>query len=550
MRRRAIQTLMRINSIYATPPANLIKAREKQKKHPEKPINIGRKAMINSIFMTVLYGALFGFTAWVSPMTKYPTIFTMGVGIFLVITLCQGFLTFFSVFYESKDLGAYLPLPFKQSEVLTAKTLISLSTLGFSILPIFCYFIALGLQSPVSNYLAIPMAVFAALLLLLTTILWIIIAVHFITQTSFFKKHQKISSNILTTITLVVMVVALVAGNLMQNGVDGKTGKEAFRGFSFLPIDVFAKWLLDPSNLVGLLGVFFWLLLCLVSILLLRMKVLPTFYSNLQVVEDLGRAKEEVTETKLLKVKSYKRISDFVLHYHKRLLSDGTILSQTVLMATMLPFLFLFGIVIQLLRERETVHQLLSQQLAFLSPVALTGAALAFLMVHEASLIGISISLERENYSFLRTLPFDMRDYLRSKFYLVLAIQSSLPLLTLLILGVILRIPFPFILLCQLFWLLTAYSLAVKAYIWDMKNLTVDWTNLVEVLNRSMKGKKTFFLYISYFFLLAIPMIAVFLAHLFPILAYILLGLVSLSLCVWAYLSYRKFQNFLEEYGD
>ena len=551
MRWKAVNELVRINLIYSTPPTNLSKMREKQKKHPEKPIRLGRQVFLTHLFVTLLYTLFFGFGAWNSNIVEHPSIFTMMVTTFLIVTLSQGFLSFYNIFYESKDISSYLPLPFRASEVMVSKTLSSLLTIVFALLPIVCYFLTLALKGPTPVLLSLPLSILTFLVMVTSSILWIVIGVHYITGTSVFRRHKNVASNALMGLSFLIMILALMIGNVVNtNGQEASHGLSQPISFVFPPIDCLAQFILDPGKGSAQIGVILWGFSLLLGFYLLIKKVVPSFLESIQ---ELGEVKEGVISTEkqvLAKKGDIDSFRKFVWSYHKRLFSDGTVLSQTILMNTIMPFLILAGAGIQLYRMRDKMAPAFSENPALLSPIAFMGVSLAIFMISTASLPGISISLERENFDYLKTLPFNMREYLKGKFWMALLVQSILPLLLIAGCGFLLHFPIHSILTCQLIWLLTAYPLAVYAFIWDKKHLVTNWSNLTELMGRQSSLKRNLIAYLLFFLTIIIPVLVTLLAIFKPILAYLLLGFLLIGLAGMILFAYIKLQHFLEEFDE
>ncbi|MDK7308767.1 hypothetical protein QP483_09990, partial [Streptococcus oralis] len=67
------------------------------------------------------------------------------------------------------------------------------------------------------------------------------------------------------------------------------------------------------------------------------------------------------------------------------------------------------------MQYREMISPYLTTRFAF--PLMLIATFVASLNTGGANLTGIGISLERENYDYLKILPFDMARYLKLKFW-------------------------------------------------------------------------------------------------------------------------------------
>ena len=116
---------------------------------------------------------------------------------------------------------------------------------------------------------------------------------------------------------------------------------------------------------------------------------------------------------------------------------------------------------------------------------------IAFFNTGGNNLLAVGISLERENYYYLKVLPFDMHQFLERKFWILFVIQSALPVLLLTIIFTVLRFPIYMILGIILYWGIISLGLSRWGYAKDLKLFTPSWTNVIELLNRSRSGVKS-----------------------------------------------------------
>ena len=156
MRFKALKSLIRTNIIYTTPPSSLTRFRQKQAKKPDKKINVSRQLIMTHLFTSLLYLLIFGVMSAFYPLVDHPGIFTNMVSIFSLMVLSQGFLSFYNVFYESKDLQSYRPYAFSEAEIMIGKSISVVLTVLLGALPILAYFVNLQIQSGNPIWLAIP----------------------------------------------------------------------------------------------------------------------------------------------------------------------------------------------------------------------------------------------------------------------------------------------------------------------------------------------------------------------------------------------------------
>ena len=114
MRLKIIQQLVNVNIIYASQPAQIAKLRAKQAKTGRQTQccpQIGAQLSRFRFFYFVLFGLLFSIYDFVNQ----PAFFVNMVALFSLMTISQGFMSFYNVFYESKDLQFYRPYAFSDA---------------------------------------------------------------------------------------------------------------------------------------------------------------------------------------------------------------------------------------------------------------------------------------------------------------------------------------------------------------------------------------------------------------------------------------------------
>ena len=114
----------------------------------------------------------------------------------------------------------------------------------------------------------------------------------------------------------------------------------------------------------------------------------------------------------------------------------------------------------------------------------LAGIALAVMMVNPTSFISTLISLDQQNFLFVRSLPLSMKKYLQAKFRFGLMLQMVLTGGIALLAILLFKMP---ILLATTFFLgtlLGCYLLCLKYFARDYRLLLLDWTNVSQLFTR------------------------------------------------------------------
>lgn len=124
-------------------------------------------------------------------------------------------------------------------------------------------------------------------------------------------------------------------------------------------------------------------------------------------------------------------------------------------------------------------------------PFAMLITFIAFFNTGGNNLLAVGISLERENYYYLKVLPFDMHQFLERKFWILFAIQSAIPVILMTVICTVLRLPIYMTLGIILSWGIISLGLSRWGYARDLKLFTPTWTNVIELLNRMRSGVKS-----------------------------------------------------------
>ncbi len=163
MRIKAIKKLVDINILYAIQPSQLQQYRKIQAKNPERKVNVSLKAIRMYLILGLVYLFLFGLMGSLNQLVGNPGLFANLVSAFALFSMSQGFLVFYNVFYESKDLQSYRPYAFSEAEIIIGKSISVILTLLIAILPMFSYFLVLAFQGG-NPFLGLPLALLAILI--------------------------------------------------------------------------------------------------------------------------------------------------------------------------------------------------------------------------------------------------------------------------------------------------------------------------------------------------------------------------------------------------
>ena len=522
MRLKVIKKLVDINILYSSQEANLANLRKKQAKNPGKKVNVSARVLSSYIFSSLLMLFMFINIAFRFPFEEMPSFFSSMVAILLVLAFSTSFTAFYNVFYESKDLASYRPYAFKESEIIIAKGLSVLLPALAGIVPILAYFLVLYIRLAPSLWLGLPLMLLSLALLFVSVTLVMVVAVHFLAQTRVFRKYQSIFSNVMIGIGVLIPLIFVL---FLQSTFGSIVDKVRDIPFLLYPLHIFYKIAVAPFSTEAILGLLAWIALTVFLLYLTKKKVLPHFYDVIllnseEKVKKERRSKERISTT------NKKGFFRMVLRYHLTLLGQGTGVITVLFTSAFLPYLMMIGLISKI-RDSQIVPDI---HPPYWLPLFFVGVFIAVVNNNITSLHSIALSLERENVDFLKSLPFDFARYVKVKFWIIFAVQSFLPVLTLLGLSLYLGLPILSMIYLLVVWILTSVILSCHNYFKDVKNLSTNWSNITDLVNRSNRIVAIVLIFIYSAILMALVIGSLFLVRsLSPILA-ISLGVGALIL--------------------
>lgn len=534
MRLKVIKKLVDINILYSSQEANLANLRKKQAKNPEKKVNVSARVLSSYIFSSLLMLLMFINIAFRFPFEEIPSFFSTMVAILLVLAFSTSFTAFYNVFYESKDLVSYRPYAFKESEIIIAKGLSVLLPALPGIVPILAYFLVLYIRLAPSLWLGLPLMLLSLALLFVSVTLVMVVAVHFLAQTTVFRKYQSIFSNVMIGIGVLIPLIFVL---FLQSTFGSIVDKVRDIPFLLYPLHIFYKIAVEPFSTEAILGLLAWIALTVFLLYLTKKKVFPHFYDVIllnseEKVKKERRSKERISTT------NKKGFFRMVLRYHLTLLGQGTGVITVLFTSAFLPYLMMIGLISKI-RDSQIVPDI---HPPYWLPLFFIALFIAVVNNNITSLHSIALSLERENVDFLKSLPFDFARYVKVKFWIIFAVQSFLPVLILLGLSLYLGLPILSMIYLLVVWTLASVILSCYNYFKDVKNLSTNWSSITDLVNRSNRIVAIVLLFIYIAILMALVIGSLFLVRsLSPILA-ISLGvgalILLLGLAIFGYYYY------------
>ena len=485
MRFNRILTLVKTNLIFATQPAQLQNYRKKQAKNPSKPVNVAMKTLMQQLLFAVMFGALFGIPGAISGRSYPPLQFASTVFLFLMILISQALPAIYNVFYESKDFESYLPYAFTELEVILGKSLsIVVATLqGF--LPIVMLF-GIHVYFSGGNFLfTIPIALIGALVLSAIVYVLMFLLCFFLAKIPLFRKYQSVIANVLIfgiSLGAIIGYQMILSKSVVNTFITGEMP------IFLQPVLAFYNAILNPFDMSVYPMIGFVILVFVAILLLVKFIVLPNFY---EAVSQTSSSKVKVERVKEMELDGNKLSTKFMIRYTLRQLMEGSVLTQTIIAAGILPYLLLLPTVLNFSGGPTGFSFMNFLNLNTFLPFAMLITFIAFFNTGGNNLLAVGISLERENYYYLKVLPFDMHQFLERKFWILFAIQSAIPVILMTVICTVLHLPIYMTLGIILSWGIISLGLSRWGYARDLKLFTPTWTNVIELLNRMRSGFKS-----------------------------------------------------------
>lgn len=522
MRLKVIKKLVDINILYSSQEANLANLRKKQAKNPGKKVNVSARVLSSYIFSSLLMLFMFINIAFRFPFEEMPSFFSSMVAILLVLAFSTSFTAFYNVFYESKDLVSYRSYAFKESEIIIAKGLSVLLPALPGIVPILAYFLVLYIRLAPSLWLGLPLMLLSLTLLFVSVTLVMVVAVHFLAQTRVFRKYQSIFANVMIGIGVLIPLIFVL---FLQSTFGSIVDKVRDIPFLLYPLHIFYKIAVEPFSTEAILGLLAWIALTVFLLYLTKKKVLPHFYDVI-LLNSEEKVKKERRNKERISTTNQKGFFRMVLRYHLTLLGQGTGVITVLFTSAFLPYLMMIGLISKI-RDSQIVPDI---HPPYWLPLFFIALFIAVVNNNITSLHSIALSLERENVDFLKSLPFDFARYVKVKFWIIYAVQSFLPVLTLLGLSLYLGLPIISMIYLIVAWILASVILSCHHYFKDVKNLSTNWSSITDLVNRSNGIVAIVLLFIYSAILMALVIGSIFLVQSLSTILAISLGVGALIL--------------------
>lgn len=467
MNKKKLGALLRTALLYTNPQYT-----DQSRRKGKSGKKLIQAIILQYVLLAVIFTGIYGAILFVIDFSEMPGYFTLYIGLFGLLALSQGISVIYNVFFESKDLGAYLPLPFRQSEIFLSKILAVTLTVVPYVLPLFVLFSLAAWQAGNAMVLAIMLG-FIAFFLVLGILLCICsLIVLALTRTKVFQKHKKLMTTGLMFFSTILAVVGVLFMQLSDTGDQTEMGLEVLDRTVITPLVPIHWAVTQPFSGIGLVG---WLaLIGLFALLALSIKVffLPRLYEQLMTVS--------TTETFKKRTRKVGQTTQQLLRsYNWQLIKEPNIAMQVLSSSIVLPIIMLmsFGSIISQFAGGGLANRLIGVVFA-------TGIFMAYMSCNQTSFVANLISLDRENYDFIRTLPFSKKAYLKEKFLIGFFIQAIITGGMVLVAAIFLKLSIWLTIAGLLGAVLGSFVMSTIYFARDYRLLMTDWTSVTQLFQR------------------------------------------------------------------
>ena len=429
MRWNIIKNLFFTNLMYVN-PMQTAKYRKKYKGTADIRKKIFNNLLLLNILNIVVFYILFGNSMFSSvlagPSYKYILLFLI---IMTALTLST---TFLNMFYESKDTHSLLPLPISEKELFIGKFLVLLFQLS-------------GLFIPV-------------------------IVINFIIAINFEKNKNKINGIIIIFGLLLGAGYVILSKELVSN--DLMLLQTKYRGDFFFDI-------LTKESYLNLLIL---IIITIVIAILVNTLVAKKYLNDIHRIAGVHKTtlsskqkehKERSSKNTSLNAKLIKR--------NFNLFSHGTLLAN-IFSSYLLSIIIFAGAVIQIRRGGG-----IQLGIEFYPFAICFGFSMALLMMSSPiSFTGVAISLEKQDYYHLKSLPMDFKKYMKTKFIVSTFLQISLGIIIFMIMLILVGISIELFIITIFSYIITGIAIAFYSFTRDFNKLYLNWNNILELSTRGM----------------------------------------------------------------
>ncbi|WP_205015698.1 ABC transporter permease [Streptococcus porcinus] len=467
--------LVKINILYSNPQA-LTALKKKQAKKPKANFSAYKSMLRNQIMMSILFLFIYVFMFVGVDFSRYPGYFSFYIALFFVMSTITAFTALYTIFYESNDVKLYVHLPIKASELYLAKIFSSVGMGSLFLMPLLSLYVIAYWQMK-GLIMAIPMAIIMFLVTFFSSNVIAIYLNAWIGKIIVRSPRRKLISTLLlflSSIGAIGLIFFLNATNnskMMQGAhlVD-RVLVPYFRGFYDVMVQPFGMNVL----------IHFWLPLALLLLMAYGIVtgIMPKYYQEALYTGERRKQIKVDKKGKTKAVSQAKSLKSLMIKHHLSTLQDSNLLIQTYLM----PLIFVISFMAPIMNMKNSLADFLGYE--YFGVSFLVGGIIAAMATTSSTFIGVGLSLERDNFTYIKSLPIPLKAFVREKFYFLLLLQISVPVILYIVIGALLGLHYLIILTMVLGLILVSFIQGQYMYMRDIKYLTLDWQNLTQLFTR------------------------------------------------------------------
>ncbi|HFF7654103.1 TPA: ABC transporter permease [Streptococcus pyogenes] len=469
-----IWELIKINILYSN-PQSLANLKKRQEKHPKENFKAYKSMIRQQALMIAMFLVIYLFMFIGVDFSHYPGLFSFDVAMFFIMSTLTAFSSLYTIFYESNDLKLYIHLPVTSEELYIAKIVSSLGMGAVFLMPLISLLLIAYWQL-LGNPLSILVAIVLFLVLLVSSMVLAIYINAWVGKIIVRSRKRKLISTIMmfvSTFGAFVLIFAINISNNKRTMTDG-----VFTDYPTIPyFKGFYDVVQAPFSTAALLNFWLPLLLILAMVYGIVTKVMSTYYREAFYISNENKVKQ--TKKPVNRPHQNQSLAQLLRKHHLLTLQNATLLTQTYLMPLMYVMLF--------------IGPSLSRGTGFFKHISpdyfgvalLFGVSLGVMCATPTSFIGVGISLEKDNFTFIKSLPITLKKFLMDKFCLLVGLQLIVPMVIYLVFGLFVLHLHP--LLTIAFCLGYALSLIVQGelmYRRDYRLLDLKWQDMTQLFTR------------------------------------------------------------------
>ena len=520
-----MKELFLTNLLYSFPPQ-----RNKYRKKFSGKSDIRHKLFKNLLFINIFnfLNILLIFSVFSAGFTFSGPGYRNILFYILLILSFQILGNFINMFYESDDTLTIIHLPITGSEIFFSKLLTLLSQIISSLIPLIVINMVIGLNAEFSIQKLFFVLVYS-FAFMITLICFMMTILSFVTYIPNFKKNKgKVNA------ASMIIAVIVFTGYIFNFAHTFKNIGSEYKGDLFLNILV-----LDISKTYTYLIV--TVILAIISFFTTYIFVVKKYMKNLYRIS----GNTYTSSSKTVKIKENTNstpttLSSKLVKRNVKLLLNSTI--STTVFTNLIITLGIFVIPIIEIRK----HGGITLPPIFY-PVAMTiGFTLAlYINSNPMNFTSIAISLEKQDYYFLKSLPLNFKKYLKIKLAIAICLQLGFGLFALIMMLIITKTPILLAIVTIISYIISSIVFSFHSYTSDYKKLYLNWNTITDLANRSSINQVllTLLAFGVIFLLVLLNVATFFLIAMLPSSANIVGIIYSLILIVLLILATRKLRK-------